>query len=155
MARRRRRRAHPSGCGRVLNQPTATAGQVSVAGKVLDTSSLAVWTEGRISVQAWITVARAQGLTLLVPELARAEILALRPDTTSLVDELAGHPHVLVVPLTSADREAIEEHLRDTDTCDVLASWVIHLCRQRGWSALTADPGRLRRLAPDLETDQL
>lgn len=128
---------------------------MSVAGKVLDTSSLAAWTEGRISIQAWITVARTRGLTLLVPELARAEILALRPDTTSLVDELARHPHILLVPLTSADRAALEEHLSDTTTCDVLASWVIHLCRQRGWPALTFDPGRLRRLAPDLETDQL
>ncbi|MDQ2709117.1 MAG: hypothetical protein M3Z25_16420 [Actinomycetota bacterium] len=100
-------------------------------------------------------MARTKGLTLLVPELASAEILALRPDTTSLVDELARHPQVLFLPLTSADRQAIEEHLSDTDTCDILASWVIHLCRQRGWSALTADPGRLRRLAPDLETDQL
>jgi hypothetical protein len=50
---------------------------------------------------------------------------------------------------------AIEKHLADTDTCDVLASWVIHLCRQRGWPALTADPGRLHRLASDLATDQL
>lgn len=131
------------------------AGEVTVAGKVLDTSSLAAWTEGRISVQAWITVARTQGLTLLVPELARVEILALRPDTTSLVDELARHPHVLVVPLTSDDSTAIEKHLSDTNTCDVLASWVVHLCRQRGWPALTSDPGRLRRVAPDLDADQL
>jgi hypothetical protein len=128
---------------------------VSVAGKVLDTSSLAAWTEGRISIQAWITVARTQGLTLLVPELARAEILALRPDSTRGVDELARHPHILVVPLTSAARAAIELHLSDTDTCDVLASCVIQLCRERGWPALTSDPGRLRRLAPDLEIDQL
>lgn len=128
---------------------------MSLAGKVLDTSSLAAWTEGRISIQVWLNVARAHGLTLLVPDLARTEIDALRPDSAGSLDELAQHPQVLVVQLGGVDRAAIEKHLTDTDTCDVLASWVIHLCRHRGWPALTADPGRLHRLAPDLETDQL
>lgn len=128
---------------------------MSLAGKVLDTSSLAAWTEGRISIQAWLTVARTHGLTLLVPELARTEIDELRPDFVGVLDELAQHPQVLVVPIASGDRAAIEKHLADTACCDVLASWVIHLCRRRGWPALTADPGRLHRLAPDLATDQL
>jgi hypothetical protein len=100
-------------------------------------------------------VARARGLTLLLPELARTEILALRPDTAHLVNELVGHPQVLLTHLTDPARKVIEEHLSSTDTVDVLASWVIYLCRQRGWAALTADPALLHRLAPDLDTDRL
>jgi hypothetical protein len=38
---------------------------------------------------------------------------------------------------------------------DVLAGWVIHACRQRGWPALTIDPARLRRLDPTVPIDLL
>jgi hypothetical protein len=129
--------------------------EVSVAGKVLDASALLVWTEGRVAIQAWVGVARTRGLTLLLPELARVEILMLRPDATGLVDDLATHPHVLVAELTAGGRSAIETRFADTGTCDVLAAWVVQACHQRGWSALSADPGRLHRLDPRLEVDLL
>jgi hypothetical protein len=64
------------------------------------------------------------------------------------VDELAAHPHVLIAELSRSDRDAIEARLAATGTCDVLATWVIHACHQRGWPALSANPGRLRRIDP-------
>jgi hypothetical protein len=126
-----------------------------VAGKVLDTSAVAAWAEGRVSIQAWVGVARTRGLTLLVPSLARIEVLSLRPGSAELIDQLTAHPHVLVIELTDSDRSTIESLLSATGTSDVLAAWVVHTCRQRGWAALTADPDRLRRLDPNLETDLL
>jgi hypothetical protein len=108
-----------------------------------------------VSIQAWAGVARTRGLTLLVPALARLEILSLRPGSAELVAQLSAHPHVLVIELTDSDRDAIESLLPATGTCDVLAAWVIQTCRRRGWAALTGDPGRLRRLDPSLETDVL
>lgn len=129
--------------------------EVSIAGKVLDTSALAVWTEGLVSMRAWVGVARTRGLTLLLPTLARVEILTLRPDAAGLVDELTAHPHVLIAELSSSDRDAIEARLVATGTCDVLATWVIHASHQRGWPALSADPPRLRRVDPTVEIDLL
>ena len=38
---------------------------------------------------------------------------------------------------------------------DALAGNVLHVARQRGWPALTADPGRVHRVTPDLEVDLL
>ena len=38
---------------------------------------------------------------------------------------------------------------------DALAGNVLRVAGQRGWPALTADPGRVHRVAPDLEVDLL
>ena len=100
-------------------------------------------------------VARTRGLTLLMPALARVEILSLRPGVAELVNQLAAHPHVLVTELTDSGRSAVEFLLSTTGTCDVLAAWVIRACQQGGWAALTADPGRLRRLDPKVDIDLL
>jgi len=91
-------------------------------------------------------------LTLVVPDLARTEVLALRPDTGPLLDRLAAHPRVLLGALTDELRAAIEDHLASTAAMDVLAGWVARLRRQRGRAPLTRDPGRLHRLPPDLDT---
>jgi hypothetical protein len=49
-----------------------------------------------------------------------------------------------------------EQLLAASRTFDVLAAWVVHLCRQRGgWNALTTDPGRLQRIDPQVPTERL
>jgi hypothetical protein len=63
------------------------------------------------------------------------------------------HPHVIVGRLGSTDAAVIERALEATNTVDVLASWVVHACRQRSWPALTTDPARLRRLDPRVPID--
>ncbi|MGH3869732.1 MAG: hypothetical protein ACRDQ4_27260 [Pseudonocardiaceae bacterium] len=87
--------------------------------------------------------------------MAIAEVRVLRPDAGVLLDDLAGHPHVIVGRLGDADAAAVERALEVTNTFDVLAGWVVHACRQRGWPALTADPGRLQRVNPDVDVDLL
>jgi len=85
-----------------------------------------------------------------------AEARTLRPHATSIIDELVNHPHVLLTQMGPADATSIEELLATSRTFDVTAGWVVHLCRQRGgWTALTTDPGRLRRIDPHVPTELL
>ena len=65
---------------------------------------------------------------------------------------------MIVGQLGTTDAAAVEQQLEATSTFDVLAGWVVHACRQRilwGWPALTADPGRLQRVNPDVDVDLL
>jgi hypothetical protein len=57
--------------------------------------------------------------------------------------------------LDPQDATAVEELLAHTGTFDVMAAWVVHVCRQRAWPALSTDPGRLHRIDPDLSVDLL
>jgi hypothetical protein len=90
------------------------------------------------------------GLTFLLPELAIAEVRTLRPHADAIVDELVTHPHVVLTRMRSADTAGVEELLAASRTFDVMAGWVIYLCRQREWNALTTDPGRLQRIDPQV-----
>ncbi len=40
-------------------------------------------------------------------------------------------------------------------TFDVMAGWVVHLCRSRGWNALTTDLGRLQHIDPQVPIELL
>lgn len=101
---------------------------------------------GELAIQSWLAVAPALGLTFLLPELALTEARTLRAQADAVLEGLLTHPHVVLTQLSSADTAAIEELLAASRTFDVLAGWVVHLCRQRGgWNALTTDPGRLQR----------
>jgi hypothetical protein len=85
-------------------------------------------------------------LTFLLPELAVTETRTLRPHAGIAVEELVTHPHVVLTQMSSTDAAGVEELLATSRTFDVMAGWVVHLCRQRGWNALTTDPGRLHRI---------
>jgi len=136
--------------GRVLSQP-----ELSIGGKILDASAVAAWTRGSIAFSAWLGAARVRGLTYYLPSLAITEVRVLRPDADVLLDELVAHPHVVLGRLDAADAAAVEQLLDTSGTVDVLAGWVVHTCRQRGWPALSTDPGRLRRVDPAVEVDPL
>jgi hypothetical protein len=72
-----------------------------------------------------------------------------------LLNELADHPHVIVGQLGTSDAAAIKRLLENTGIFDVRAAWIAHACRQRGWPALSSDPGRLHRVDPALDIDLL
>jgi hypothetical protein len=112
-------------------------------------------TRGSIVFSAWLGAARVRGLTYFLPSLALAEVQVLRPETGALLDDLAAHPHVIVGRLGTTDAASIERQLEATNTLDVLAGWVVHACRQRGWPALSADLGRLHSINPNLPIDVL
>ncbi|MGH3752505.1 MAG: hypothetical protein ACRDRP_07380 [Pseudonocardiaceae bacterium] len=85
-----------------------------------------------------MAVAPVLGLTFLLPELAVTEARTLRPHAEAMVEELVTHPHVVLTRMSSADAAGVEELLAASRTFDVMAGWVVYLCRQRGgWNALT------------------
>jgi hypothetical protein len=130
--------------------PTGTGG------KVLDASALMAWTRGSLALASWSAIATGLGLTLLVPSAARAEAVLIRPGDTDLIDVLLGEPAVLVLETPEpGHRDGVDEVYDREGLFDPLASWVIALCRARGWPALSSDPTRLRRLDPAVDIDLL
>ncbi|MFC5066388.1 hypothetical protein, partial [Actinomycetospora atypica] len=111
---------------------------------------------GSLALASWTSIAAGLGLTLLVPDAARAEALLAGPGDAALLNVLLAEPTVLVLE-TPEQRHRLEiDDLYDRDgVFDPLASWVVELCRTRGWPALSSDPDRLRRLDPAVEVDLL
>ena len=112
------------------------------------------WTRGSLALASWTAIAAGLGLTLLVPSAARTEAVLIRPDDADLLDVLLGEPAAMVLETPdSACRGQVDELYDREGAFDPLASWVITLCRNRGWPALSSDPARLRRLDPVVEID--
>jgi len=66
-----------------------------------------------------------------------------------------GHSMVVLGELDAANARQVDQLLTDADVFDATAGHVVHTARQRSWPALSADPGRLRRVHPDLEIELL
>jgi hypothetical protein len=126
-----------------------------IGGKVLDASALAALARRRHSALVWFDIAPTLGLTLYVPSLALTEVRAVRPDAASLLADLLTHPSVVVGELDAATAERVDQLLLAADVFDALAGHVVHVAQTRSWPALTADPGRLRRVDAALQLDLL
>jgi hypothetical protein len=126
-----------------------------IGGKVLDASALAFFVRGRVSAAAWFATARTLSSPLYLPTLALAEVRAVRPDAGPELAEVLGHPSVVLGELDAATAAQVDQLLIDADVFDALAGHVVYITRHRGWPALSADPGRLRRVDPALDIDLL
>jgi len=124
-----------------------------VIGKVLDASALAAWVRGSIAANAWLGTAYALTSPLYILSLAFTEVRAVRPYAGPNLAELLGHPSVLVGELSAADAAAVDLLLEAAGVFDALAGQVVHVAAARGWPALTADPGRLQRIDPNIVID--
>lgn len=124
-----------------------------IGGKVVDASALAALIRGRLSAVAWFATAEAAGIVLYLPTLALAEVRAVRPDAAAEVAEALGHSMVVLGELDAANARQVDQLLTNADMFDATAGHVVHVARQRGWPALSADPGRLRRIHPGVEID--
>ncbi|MPZ67350.1 MAG: hypothetical protein GEU83_18220 [Pseudonocardiaceae bacterium] len=126
-----------------------------IGGKVLDASALAALVGGRLSAVAWFATAEASGVALYLPTLALAEVRAVRPNAGPLLAEVLGHPSVVLGELDAAAAGNVVQLLDEAGVFDATAGHVVHVARQRMWPALSADPGRLRRVDPEIEIDLL
>ncbi|HKR50968.1 MAG TPA: hypothetical protein VJT72_15565 [Pseudonocardiaceae bacterium] len=126
-----------------------------IGGKVLDASALAALVRGRISAMAWFDTAWALSLPLYLPTLALTEVRAVRPDAGPQLAEILGHPSVILGELDAATADQVDQLLLTADVFDGCAGHVVHTARTRGWPALSADPGRLRRVDPNVQLDLL
>jgi hypothetical protein len=118
-------------------------------------SALAALIRGRISAVAWFTTARRADIVLYLPTLALAEVRAVRPDAAAELAEVLGHPTVVLGELDAANARHVDQLLTNAGVFDATAGHIVHIARQRGWPALSADPGRLRHVDPDLEIELL
>jgi predicted nucleic acid-binding protein len=126
-----------------------------IGGKVVDASALAALARRRPAALAWFETARLVGLALYLPTLAVAEVRAVRPDAGPLLAEVLGHPSVILGELDAAAAAQVDRLLIDAEVFDACAGQCVQVARTRGWPALTADPGRLRRVDPDVQLDLL
>ncbi len=126
----------------------------SAAGKVLDASAVAAWASGHVGMQTWFGIAWELQLSFYLPAFARNEAMLLHPSTEPLIETLARAPYVVLADLGPAEAAAVDTCQQAAGVFDPLA-WVVHACHQRGWPAVSADPGRLRRIDPDLPIDVL
>lgn len=126
-----------------------------IGGKVLDASALAALVRGRLSAVAWFATAETTGLTLYMPTLALHEVRAVRPDAGPQLAEVLGHPSLVLGELDATTAAQVDQILDDAEVFDGCAGHVVHAARMRGWPALTADPGRLRRIDPAVQLDLL
>ena len=124
-----------------------------IGGKVLDPSALAEYVHGSIAMDSWLDTARKRGVVLFLPDLALAEVVAVYPDAD--LTEVLGNPQVIHGDLNPADAVQVARLLRESRVFDATAGHVVLVARQRRWSVLTADPGRVLRVAPDLDVDEL
>ncbi len=126
-----------------------------IGGKVLDASALAALARRRPAALAWFDTARLVGIALYLPTLALAEVRAVRPDAASLLADLLSHPSVVLGELDAATADQVDQLLLAANVFDALAAHVVYVARQCGWPALTADPGRLQRVNPDVDVHLL
>jgi hypothetical protein len=126
-----------------------------IGGKVLDPSALAAYIQGSIGMAAWLATAKLTGLVLYLPALALIEARAVFPDRASTLNRMLGEAQVVHQELDPADAPKVATLLAQARVFDATAGHVVLVARQRGWSVLTAHPGRVLRVAPDLDVDEL
>lgn len=124
-----------------------------IGGKVLDASTLAAYTRGQVAIGAWVSVACRLGVVLYVPDLAVQEVRVLRPYSVDALADLLAQPPVVHERLAAREAASAEALLSSAGLWDGTAAHVLHVASTRGWPVLTADPGRLRRLDPDVRVE--
>lgn len=122
----------------------------SVGGIVVDGSALAALVVDNFAALSWLAVARQRHLAVWVSELSVVEVETIRPHVLPALDRLRGHPQVVVEALGAEDAAAVDKLLAGAGAWDPLAGIVVHQARRRGWHTVTADPGRLHRVDPEL-----
>ena len=126
-----------------------------IGGKVLDPSAVAAYLQGSIAMESWVETAKASGLTLYLPLGAFSEARAVYPDRLDDLGLLVQESQVMLRELGPEEVPKVLRLLAEAGCFDATAGHVILVARARGWPVLTTDPGRLTRIAPDLDLDLL
>jgi hypothetical protein len=128
-----------------------------IGGRVLDTTAILRFaTNTSVYMQSLVWVALDEGLVLAIPATALTEAWAgIEPADHDALDVLLGLPVTVIDPLAAEQARPTGELLAAGDTSDLRSAHVALCSRRRGWPVLTAAPGPLRRLDPDMEIDEL
>lgn len=126
-----------------------------IGGKVVDPSALAAYVRGSVAMDAWTATAAQMGMVLYLPTLAAVELRAVHPELEHELARFLAYPSVFQAGLSQQDAPKVAQLLAESRAWDATAGHVVLVARERGWPVLSADPDRLRRIAPDLDIDLL
>jgi hypothetical protein len=129
-----------------------------IGGRVFDTSALEHFATGRsIYARALVWAAVEQGNVLVVPATALTTAWArIPPEAHPVFEVLLGLPNTVVEILDGPTAHKIGLLLAiASGRGEPVSGHVVWCGRQRGWPILTATPGLLRELDPEVDIEEL
>jgi len=129
-----------------------------IGGRVFDTSALEHFATGRsIYARALVWAAVEQGDVLVVPTTALTAAWAtIAPEAYPVLEVLLDLPNTVIEVLDRSTAHQLGALLGTAGRpAELIASHVVWCGRQRGWPILTAAPGPLRQLDPEVEIEEL
>lgn len=131
-----------------------------MSGRVLTSSAIVdIATNRSVYGRAFLVAAVELGQTLPTPSTALLQAWAVvPPQARALLDLLLDAPAVIVEDLTgtAAARAGVRAHpAHQAGLFDVAAAHAVDVATIRGVAILTAEPGPLRAVDPDVEIEEL
>jgi hypothetical protein len=131
-----------------------------VSGRVLTSSAIVdIATDRSIYGRAFLVAAVELGMIFLTPSTALLQAwAAVPPQARALLELFLDAPAVVVEDLGAsvADRAGVRAHpAHQTGRVDVAAAHAVDVAITRGLPILTAEPGPLRAIDPDVEIEEL
>jgi hypothetical protein len=129
-----------------------------IGGRILDCSALEHFATGRsVYARALVWAAVEQSDVLVVPTTSLTRAWARIPaEAHAVLGVLLGLPNTVVEVLDAPTAHEVGLVLAAAGARDELSAAHVVLCwRRRGWAILTAEPGPLRELDPDVEIEEL
>lgn len=102
---------------------------------------------------SWLVAAAQTGIVLYLPQPVMTEFRAVYPGAD--LADLLSYPWVIEAGFDWTDESDVAPLLAESPGWDGAAGHVVLVARRRGWPVLSADPDRLRRIAPDVDVDEL
>jgi hypothetical protein len=128
-----------------------------IGGRVLDGSALVAFATGRpVYMRALVWAAVEENLVLAVPSAALGRAWAqLEPQHHAALQVLLGLPNTVIHDLSPSMAQESGLLLAASGQDDIVAGQVVSTARQRGWPAVTGDPGTLRKVDGAVPIEEL
>lgn len=131
-----------------------------MSGRVLTSSAIVdIATDRSVYGRAFLVAAVELGMTFPTPSTALLQAwAAVPPEARALLELFLDAPAVVVEDLSAsvADRAGVRAHpAHQTGRLDVAAAHAVDVAITRGLPILTAEPGPLRAIDPDVEIEEL
>ena len=131
-----------------------------MSGRVLTASAIVdIATDRSVYGRAFLVAAVELGMTFPTPSTALLQAwAAVPPQARALLELFLDAPAVVVEDLgvSAAGRAGVRAHLaHEAGLFDVAAAHAVDVAITRGFAILTAEPGPLRAIDPDVEIEEL
>jgi hypothetical protein len=131
-----------------------------VSGRILTASAIVdIATDRSVYARAFLVAAVELGMTLPTPSTALLQAWAtVPPEARVLMELFLDAPAVIIENLDAsvASQAGVRAHpAHQTGRFDLAAAHAVEVATARGFPILTAEPGPLRAINPDLEIEEL